>query len=183
MRTLALIGLVFLTAWTGDYPAPRESEPAPICLPSDPPVYYAIDLVSTKRLPGTRRATGTVDMTFKPSPFAVTVSGTGVYRYDLRGRTSNLKPPKQGTYVVWLSTPDLSEVRLLGPLSDEMTFEGEVDYLKFLVIVTLEEAYDPEQERWNGPVALRGLSRSGLMHTMAGHGPFQSEPCAFYGYR
>ena len=35
---------------------------------------------------------------------------------------------------------------------------------------------------WTGPVVSRGMSRSGLMHTMAGHGPFETEPCAVYGY-
>jgi hypothetical protein len=29
---------------------------------------------------------------------------------------------------------------------------------------------------------MRGMSRSGMMHTMAGHGPFQQENCARYGY-
>jgi len=35
---------------------------------------------------------------------------------------------------------------------------------------------------WTGPVVMRGMSRSGLMHTMAGHGAFEQENCAAYGY-
>ena len=53
---------------------------------------------------------------------------------------------------------------------------------KYLVIITLEPTDDPQSPRWQGPVVLRGMSRSGLMHTMAGHGPFQQEPCATFGY-
>lgn len=37
-------------------------------------------------------------------------------------------------------------------------------------------------DMWSGPVVLRGMSRSGMMHTMAGHGPFEQENCAAYGY-
>ena len=53
---------------------------------------------------------------------------------------------------------------------------------KFLVFVTLEPAEATGEARWQGPVVMRGLSRSGLMHTMAGHGPYEQEPCAVYGY-
>jgi hypothetical protein len=122
-------------------------------------------------------------MTFQASPFGIAVGSGGHYRYTLNGRVQKIKPPREGVYVVWLSTPDLDQVRLVGPLDEAMTFEGAVDWQKFLVIVTLEKSFDPAQTRWQGPVALRGLSRSGMMHTMAGHGPFQSEPCAFFGYK
>jgi hypothetical protein len=50
------------------------------------------------------------------------------------------------------------------------------------VIITLEPSADDLGERWQGPVVLRGMSRSGMMHTMAGHGPFETEPCAVYGF-
>lgn len=181
MKKIVLLGLVLLCGWSPEKPIATGDDV--VCTAGDPPVYYAIDLVSTRKLPGTRLASGTVDMTFKPSPFGVAIGSGGHYRFDLAGRIEKLKPPRNGVYVVWLSTPDLDDVRQLGPLNESNGFEGDVDWPKFLVIVTLEESIDPSQERWKGPVALRGLSRSGRMHTMAGHGPFQSEPCAFYGYR
>ena len=61
-------------------------------------------------------------------------------------------------------------------------FSGEVGWNKFLVVITLEPEDDPEAATWSGPIVLRGMSRSGAMHTMAGHGPFQEENCAAYGY-
>ncbi len=172
-----------VSGWTTDRPVVSDRDAEMVCATTDPPVYYAIDLVSTKRLPGTRLASGTVDLTFQSSPFGIAVGSGGHYRYDLSGRIRGLKPPKSGVYVVWLSKPNLDEVRQVGMLDDAMSFEAEVEWQKFLVIVTLEDSFDPEQPRWQGPVALRGLSRSGRMHTMAGHGPFQAEPCAFYGYK
>lgn len=184
MKKLLLLTCLLFGGWAPGIPTTPEDDREGMCFTTDPPAYYAIDLVSTRRLPGTRLASGTVDMTFQASPFAVSVGSGGHYRYDLTGRIQGLKPPREGVYVVWLSTPDLKEVANLGPLDPEsMSFEGQVGWQKFLVVVTLEKTFDPSQERWEGPVVLRGLSRSGFMHTMAGHGPFQSEPCAFYGYK
>lgn len=185
MRKFLLPVLVLLGGWSPE-PAlvsPADPDEVNVCVMTDPPVYYAIDLVSTRKLPGTRLASGTVDMTFQASPFVVSVGSGGHYQYDLHGRIQKLKPPASGVYVVWLSSPDLTDVRLVGALDDNAEFQGVVDLQKFLVIVTLEDSFDPKQVRWEGPVALRGLSRSGRMHTMAGHGPFTTEPCAFYGYR
>ncbi|MGD2070011.1 MAG: hypothetical protein PVI57_15165, partial [Gemmatimonadota bacterium] len=59
---------------------------------------------------------------------------------------------------------------------------GRVEWNKFLVVITLETVDDPSADAWSGPIALRGMSRSGKMHTMAGHGPFQQENCAAFGY-
>ena len=54
--------------------------------------------------------------------------------------------------------------------------------IEILVVITLEAGDDPSAQRWSGPIAFRGMSRSGLMHTMAGHGALQQENCAAYGY-
>ena len=148
----------------------------------DPQVYYAIKLVYTRRLPGTRVTRGVANVTFAQSPYGVSISPEGTYVYDLDIEISGLKPPKSGVYVTWITLPNLSEDVRLGSLGASNTITGRVDWNKFLVVVSLEESDDPDQARWQGPIAFRGLSRSGLMHTMAGHGPFDSEPCAAYGY-
>ena len=51
-----------------------------------------------------------------------------------------------------------------------------------IVVITLEAADDPAATRWSGPIVFRGMSRSGMMHTMVGHGALQQENCAAYGY-
>lgn len=156
--------------------------PAPdaVCTPDTGPEYYAIDLIPTKRVPAARRASGIASVSFASSPFGIAVSSEGHYIYDLALRIDNLKPAPEGEYVAWVSTPNLKEVMRLGALTSDGTASGQVTWNKFLVIVTLETV--ESGTRWQGPVVLRGLSRSGFMHTMAGHGPFQQEPCATFGY-
>jgi len=159
-------------------------ENAPACVQGDPepPPYYAIDLFTTRRVPGSLRATGVANVTFRPSPFGVALSPTGSYVYDLAITIEDLSPAPSGAYVAWVTTPDLSTVERLGTLDDTHRARGTVAWNKFLVVVSLEA--DPEAvERWSGPIVLRGMSRSGKMHTMAGHGPFETEPCAVFGYQ
>ena len=108
--------------------------------------------------------------------------GSGTYVYDLAIEIEGLKPPAEGIYVAWLTLPNLSEVVRLGSLDELNSIEGRVHWNKFLVVISLEESDDPDQARWKGPIAFRGLSRSGLMHTMAGHGPFDQEPCSSFGF-
>ena len=66
--------------------------------------------------------------------------------------------------------------------TDERETTARVDWNQFLVVVSLEPSADQIGARWSGPIVMRGLSRSGFMHTMAGHGPFEEENCAAYGY-
>lgn len=157
-------------------------ETASSCSDPEPPDYYAFPLVTTKNVPGTALARGTGSVTFAPSPFAVAVAPDGSYHYRVRVSVERLKAPTRGVYVGWVATSELDTVERLGVLDPVAGVEGEVAWNKFLVIVTLEPADDPDQERWSGPVVMRGMSRSGMMHTMAGHGPFQQENCAAWGF-
>ena len=149
---------------------------------SGPPEYYKIELLPTRRVPAARQAKGVAHVTFVDSPFGLAVSRTGQYRYNLDINISRLGPVPGHTYIVWLSTPDLKNVHRLGPLLRDGEITGQVDWNKFIVFVTLESLDAPVDAKWQGPVVLRGLSRSGLMHTMAGHGPYEQEPCTVYGY-
>lgn len=153
------------------------------CTPDpDPPPYYAIELVTTRNIPGTGYARGTAGVTFRPNPFAVAVSADGSYTYDVHVRFEGLKAPTRGRYVAWVTTTEVDEIVRLGALDGGMRASGPVSWNKFLVVVTLEDADDPAATMWSGPIAFRGMSRSGRMHTMIGHGPLQDEKCAAYGY-
>ncbi len=147
------------------------------------PEYYQIDLVPTKKLPGLSRAKGFADLVYNPSPFGVSLNASGNLVYSLQVKFENLRSFPEKSFVVWLTTPDLANVIKLGSLDANGSIQGKVDWNKFLVVVSLEDAADSELERWKGPIAYRGMSRSGLMHTMAGHGPFEQEPCMVYGYQ
>jgi hypothetical protein len=182
--------------------------PVPVCVAGvDAPEYYRIPLVSTRMVSGTGQATGEAGLVFPAdSPFGVVLAPDGSYRYRVRFQVERLPARPNGVFVAWVTTPQVDRVRRVGPLDPEGRVEGEVEWNKFLVVVTLEpegaatagasdggaagltagldapggvEAATPP---WTGPVVLRGMSRSGRMHTMAGHGPFEQERCAQYGY-
>jgi hypothetical protein len=181
--TLPIVLSWVLTAGMG-----FEAEgPAVACVNPDPPEYYTFEMVTTKNVPGTARLTGVAEVTFVPSPFGVSVSTNGSYTYDVHIDLDNLREPPAGSaFAVWLTKSDLSEISYAGVLEPGQPFAGRATWNKFLAIVTLENADDLEGDeppaRWAGPVVTRGMSRSGMMHTMAGHGPFQEENCAAYGY-
>ena len=151
---------------------------------SDPGIdYYTINLVTTKNIPGTGLATGKAFMKFNPNPFGISITKDGSYRHRLDIKLNRVNKPAKGNFVAWVTTPSLDKVKLLGILDQNLETSGTVDWNKYIVVITLEkELPDGDAAMWSGPIAFRGLSRSGLMHTMAGHGPFAQEPCAKYGY-
>ena len=146
------------------------------------PEFYVIELVTTGRIPGSGAATGRVDVTFAPSPFGVSLTENGDYLRDLEINVSNLRAPDQGSFVVWITTPQLDSIERVGVLGDG-TLRGQVRWNKFLVVISLEQDDASTAPRWAGPIILRGMSKSGAMHTSAGHGPFETENCASYGFR
>ncbi len=146
------------------------------------PEYYQFSMVSTRRVPGTGNATGMGEVSFSQSPYGVSLGPDGSYLYDFTLRFDRLAPARGGTYVVWTTTPELDRIALAGELAEPAAFDGKVAWNKFLVVVTLESAFDPAATMWTGPIVIRGMSRSGMMHTMAGHGPFEEKNCAAYGY-
>ena len=165
---------------------PRIGEAAGMALPEsaapvDAPAYYAFPVVSTRRLPGTGLAAGLGEVTFADSPFGVTLARDGSYLLDVWLTVERLVAPREGVYVGWLTTPELDQVERIGPLSAG-GLHGRARWNKFLLVVTLEPDDDPGADSWTGPVVMRGMSRSGQMHTMAGHGAFEQENCAAYGY-
>ncbi len=146
------------------------------------PEFYVIELVSTGRIPGSGATTGSVDVTFAPSPFGVTLTENGDYVRNIEINVGDLRPPDQGAFVVWVTTPQLDRIERVGVLGDG-ALQGQVRWNKFLVVVSLEQDDASTAPRWAGPIVLRGMSRSGAMHTSAGHGPFETENCASYGFR
>ena len=171
--------------WLAEGPGPSEVSWAPLpesAAPVDAPAYYAFPVVSTRRLPGTGLAAGLGEVTFADSPFGVTLAEDGSYVLDVWLSVERLMAPREGVYVGWLTTPDLDQVQRIGALADGGPLRGRARWNKFLLVVTLEPGDDPEAAMWTGPVVMRGMSRSGQMHTMAGHGAFEQENCAVYGY-
>jgi hypothetical protein len=146
--------------------------------------YYTIDLVTTKNIPGTGQATGKAVMKLNPNPFGISIAKDGSYNHRLDIHLKRvINTPTDRLFVAWVTTPSLDKVKLIGLLDKDLEVSGTVDWNKYIVVITLEdEVPDSDTRMWSGSIAFRGLSRSGLMHTMAGHGPFAQEPCAKYGY-
>lgn len=174
----ALCGAAVLT---GAFAAPDVSECRTFL--GTGPEYYAIELVGTKNIPGMGLAIGRADVSVSASsPFSVVLTEDGSYRYDVRVSLERMRRPRSGVLVAWITTNDLAQVQRMGVLDEKLQLVGTSSWNKFLVVISLEAEDDPSAERWAGPIAFRGMSRSGMMHTMAGHGPFQQENCAAYGY-
>jgi len=145
--------------------------------------YYAIELVPTGRVPGTRLSGGVAYQTAAVSPFfGVALAPTGEYLHELDIQVEGLPSLARGAYVAWVTDTDVQEIVRLGALDENLQATGSVRWNKFLVVITREPTDEPT-DTWQGPIIMRGMSRSGRMHTMAGHGPFQAEPCAKYGFR
>lgn len=140
--------------------------------------YYTIPLVRTGRAPG---AGGVAEVRFVDSPFGVAVTGEGHYVYEIHLRASGLRRVPGRTYAAWLTTPDLDEVTRLGPLDENLEVRGLVTWNKYLVVVTAET--EEPGETWAGAIVLRGLSLSGMLESMAGHGPLDSEECYYLGFQ
>lgn len=150
----------------------------------DPPEYYAISLVPTRQVVGTGRARGVANTTFGSSPFGVSLAADGSYNLTLHVQVDGLPQGSAGHFVAWATTPNIDEIVRIGTLDPSGSVTGPVEWNKFLVVVTLEPDDDGSSalEQWTGPIVLRGMSRSGMMHTMAGHGPFEQQECAAFGY-
>ena len=150
-------------------------------IPDLPSNYYGIDMVPTKRVPGTGAGVGIGVVTFSKSPYGISVTPDGTYVVDVQVTLDRIKQPKRGVLTAWATKDDLSEVKRLGTMDASFRASGQIGWNKFLLVVTLEPSAKPT-DIWSGPVVMRGMSRSGLMHTLAGHGPYEQEPCAKYGF-
>jgi hypothetical protein len=147
------------------------------------PPYYAFELYTTKNIPGTGLATGTVDVAVAgTSPFSVSLGPDGSYVYDLQVSLDRMKAPRDGRLVAWVTTPEIDQIVRMGALDENLRGAGTVSWNKFIVVITLEFGDDASAGIWSGPIVFRGMSRSGMMHTMVGHGALQQENCAAYGY-
>ncbi len=154
-----------------------------VCTVSGGPEYYAFELVGTNRIPGSGLARARAEVSVAAaSPFSVSLTTDGSYQYDVHVSIVRMKKPRRGVLVAWVTTSTLDEIQRIGALDHHFQAVGTASWNKFLIVVTLEDTDDPSAERWAGPVVFRGMSRSGMMHTMVGHGALQQENCAAYGY-
>jgi hypothetical protein len=163
-------------------PGPDAMSTGGACMAGGPD-YYAVELFTTRNIPGTGNSKAVTEVTVAASsPFSVQLTADGSYMYDLDVSIERMRAPKYGKLVAWVTTPDIDRVVRLGALDENFRASGSVAWNQFIIVVTLEELDDAGAGTWSGPIVFRGLSRSGLMHTMVGHGALQQENCAAFGY-
>lgn len=114
----------------------------------------------------------------RSSPYGVSVEADGRYAYEVTVEVARLRRRGGANYLVWAATPELDRVAKLGLLDQSSRVTGVVSWNKFLVFVSEEASADGDT--WSGPILLTGLSPSGRMHTMAGHGPFEDVDCQYF---
>ncbi|MCG8469681.1 MAG: hypothetical protein MJB57_16000 [Gemmatimonadetes bacterium] len=134
-----------------------------------------VPMSPTQNAPGGR---GSMTLTQPASPFGIHVAVDGQQTYRVAIRVDRLPRRRGSVYVGWVATPQLDEFVRLGTIGETSRVEGSVAWNQFLAFVS--EETDPEIERWSGPIVLTGLSPSGRLHTMAGHGPFEGVSCQDY---
>ena len=134
-----------------------------------------VRLSGTQSAPGSR---GSMVLTQPGSPFEITVDADGFQTFDIEIQVDQLRRRNGAVYVVWAAKPELDEYVQLGTLPEDNRLVGQVAWNQFLVFVSEEASADVE--RWQGPIVLTGMSPSGRLHTMAGHGPFEAMNCQLY---
>lgn len=138
------------------------AEPAPGQLQASRDL-YCIELAPIPDLDG---VSATVELNRIASPFGTNVTRDGAMVYGPVLRVRGL--PEPGTFaegarvwIAWLATPLLHPTRKLGIVRNGESPLPNVDWPKFLVLITAERSADVTEP--NGRVALRGLSPSSRM--------------------
>lgn len=139
---------------------------------------YKFPLRATSRARG---AKGAGHLRIAQSPFGIALTADGHLVYDLEVTIEGLRAPRPsggrggGTYIAWLTTPELDRFDKLGPVEPSGTFSYRVSTMnKFILLVSLEASEAVTKRA--GPTVLRGVSPSGLMQNMESHELFSTMP-------
>ena len=136
----------------------------------------AIDTIPLQATSDGQGASGLAVLRRAPSPFSMPLSPDGHLRYEVRVTAQGLPPDPRvfggaTHYVAWATVPNLSLAIALGPLDASSAATGEVDWNKFIVLITAERAAPAQgaasggatSAHWSGPILLRGSSPSTWM--------------------
>jgi hypothetical protein len=140
----------------------------------------AIDSIALEPTNDARGASGVAVLTRSPSPFGMSLTPDGHLRYDVHLHVTGLPADPHvydgaTAYVAWATVPDLSLARRLGPVAADGSSSGEVDWNKFIVLVTAEKpvaqpvAKPAAEPHWSGTILLKGVSPSTWMQRYGSH--------------
>ena len=115
--------------------------------------------------PGLDGLSGRLELRTPHTPFGVAVNAAGNHLYEGILTLEGLPDPASlGDYshiVAWLATPLFDRVVRLGPVGNGTRSIGEIDFNKFMILVTAEARPDPPE--WEGRLLLRATSPSARM--------------------
>jgi hypothetical protein len=136
----------------------------------------AIDSIALEPTSDARGASGVALLTRSQSPFGMSLTPDGHLRYDVHLHVTGLPADPHvydgaTAYVAWATVPDLSVARRLGPMAPDGSGAGEVDWNKFIVIVTAEKTgtAPAAAPHWSGTILLKGVSPSTWMQRYGSH--------------
>lgn len=165
------LSCAFLILTFGATAAPARAQLPDPCGPGSPAArtrsLNCLPLIPTDHSDGT---IGVVQLRLAPSPFGVTVTPDGRYRYDVRVELARAAAGRGRVYVAWAVTPDLSQRKRIGVVGPDGSTAGQVDWNKFLILVTAEPSADVQT--WSDPILMTAMSPSGRLETMAGEAIF-----------
>jgi suppressor of ftsI len=120
---------------------------------------YCVELIPA---PGIAGASGMAELGPVPGPFTVAVTADGRLRYRVTAIVSGLPEPRTlgsyRTYVAWAATPTMYPIVRLGEIADGRTELGDVDFEKFVVLISAEPHARVAEP--SGRFVLRGQSPS-----------------------
>jgi len=112
------------------------------------------------------------------SPYGVSVDEDGRVQYDLTVEVAGLPEVEDESYQVWLTTPTLDRIVNIGTIDPTGTLTSTTDWHQLMVVVSREPAdrVVAEDDRWSGPIVLRGFSAGARVTPLAQHSLFQQTP-------
>lgn len=152
-------------------PAAVPSRPAPISSRCATPLATElVDLQTTGRI---ALAGGTIALKPVMSPFGIAVTPEGRGIFDATTTVKGLPDPGSlgpqfNTYVLWVASPSLDQVRNLGPIKNEVPITARVDFMKMMYMVTAEATANAKGAMFKGAIVLVGRSASARVQNLAG---------------
>jgi hypothetical protein len=136
----------------------------------------AIDSIPLQPTSEGQGASGLAVLRLASSPFSMPLTPDGHLRYQVHVTVRGLPPDPRvfggaTSYIAWATVPNLSLARALGPIGADGAATGEVEWNKFIVLVTAERSGSGKisaspaaaQAHWSGPILLKGSSPSTWM--------------------
>jgi hypothetical protein len=136
----------------------------------------AIDSIPLQPTSDGQGASGLAVLRLASSPFSMPLTPDGHLRYQVHITVKGLPPDPRvfggaTTYMAWATVPNLSLARALGPIGADGATTGEVEWNKFIVLVTAERSASGKTStssaaaptHWSGPILLKGSSPSTWM--------------------